>query len=324
MDMSHTDDSRPAEALGAKGGEPAASKSSGRFRYFFLRGLAILLPSVLTIWILMAGYRFVQSNFAEPINIGVRELLVLTAPWPNPQPRDFDLADQEMTAERKSEWNTRLKELVKHHGSAWSQALEQEARLDFLRRDAKRAAVLRWWQSARVGTWTVLDLVGLIIAVVLIYFAGAILSSFIGHRLFRRGEQLLNRVPLIRNVYPAVKQVTDFLVGDQQKVSFSQVVAVQYPRMGIWSLGLVTGDTLRRIQDTAGQNCVTVFVPSSPTPFTGYVITVPRVDVIDLPMTIEEALKFVVSGGVLVPPGEKIAVEAPDRPGRILAADERG
>jgi hypothetical protein len=82
------------------------------------------------------------------------------------------------------------------------------------------------------------------------------------------------------------------------------VVLVQYPRKGIWTIGLHTGGAIRKIDDMIGE-CVTVFIPSSPTPFTGYTIIVPKEDVIDAPLTIDEALRFVVSGGVLVPEHQK-------------------
>jgi uncharacterized membrane protein len=80
---------------------------------------------------------------------------------------------------------------------------------------------------------------------------------------------------------------------------------VEYPRKGIWSVGFLTGDPLQSIQQKIPDS-VTIFIPSSPTPFTGYTITVPRKDTIDLPMTVEEAIRFAVSGGVLVPDHQAI------------------
>ena len=131
---------------------------------------------------------------------------------------------------------------------------------------------------------------------------------------------MLHRVPVFRAVYPYVKQVTDFLVGSgEPKTHFSDVVAVEYPRKGLWSVGLVTGDTMATIQDQADQSCITVFVPSSPTPFTGYVITVPKDDTIDLPITIDQALRFTVSGGVIIPPSQVIA-GGPTKPPEALSA----
>ena len=120
-------------------------------------------------------------------------------------------------------------------------------------------------------------------------------------------------MPLVGRVYPAFKQITDFIFGDdsEEKLSFNRVVAVEYPRKGLWSVGMVTGNTLRTIQDAAGRDCLTVFIPSSPTPFTGYVITAPVDDTVELPITVEDALKFAVSGGVVVPPAELIDTPTP-------------
>ncbi|MCH8053202.1 MAG: DUF502 domain-containing protein, partial [Planctomycetes bacterium] len=108
----------------------------------------------------------------------------------------------------------------------------------------------------------------------------------------------------IRSLDPTVKQVTDFLFGDRQ-IEFGGVVAVEYPRRGVWSLGLLTGPAMKTIEKTASaDDLVTVFIPSSPTPVTGYTITVPRADVIELALSIDEALRFTISGGVIKPPSE--------------------
>jgi uncharacterized membrane protein len=101
-------------------------------------------------------------------------------------------------------------------------------------------------------------------------------------------------------VYPYIKQLVDFLISDSDKPKFSRVVAVEYPRKGIWSVGFMTGDSLRTIEAKLPDS-VTIFIPSSPTPFTGYTITVAKCDTIALPITVEEAIRFAVSGGVLVP-----------------------
>jgi uncharacterized membrane protein len=258
------------------------------FRRFFVRGLAIVLPTVLTIWILIAAYGFVQARIAEPINQGVRELLVRTTPFPIVSEADIE----------------RMRRDVERAGgeryAAWEDANFERW---WIERETQRHRLERWWAS-----WSVImDLIGLVLAIVLIYMVGIVLGSYIGRRLYHRGEQLINRVPLISRVYPAVKQVTDFFFGEKSdQLKFSRVVAVEYPRKGLWSVGLVTGDTMRDIEDRMGEECLTVFVPSSPTPFTGYVITIPKRDTIELPITVEDAMKFAVSGGVLIPPNQLI------------------
>lgn len=257
------------------------------FKKFFFRGLGILLPSVLTIWLLVAAYQFVQGRIAVPINQGVKHLIVLYSPFPI-------VTEQEMIDhQRDVEADKELRQAYRDSGND----------RNWLRQDAKRAKFGRFWDRYALF----LDLIGLFIAMAMIYAVGLFLGSFIGRRLYHRGEVLIHRLPLVRRVYPSMKQVTDFFFGDTaSKLQFNRVVAVEYPRKGLWSVGLVTGDTMRDIQHRANAECLTVFVPSSPTPFTGYVITVPKVDTIDLNVTIEDALKFAVSGGVLIPPSQQI------------------
>ena len=257
------------------------------FRRFFLRGLGILLPSVLTLWILVAVYNFVDQKIAAPINRGVQELVLWSTPWPYAD----DLTDSELQ-QLESELNSQQRKDLKA-------ASDRTAWLEYY---ARREELRQWWNRSSIGGWAVLDLIGLLIAVVLIYGVGLMVGSYIGHYTFRRGEELLRRVPVFRQVYPYVKQVTDFLVGDTTgKIQFNRVVAVQYPRKGLWSVGLVTGETMPRIESKADRKCITVFIPSSPTPFTGYVITVPVEDTIELNISIDQALRFTVSGGVILP-----------------------
>jgi uncharacterized membrane protein len=274
------------------------------FRKFFLRGLVILLPTVVTIGLLLWAYNLVQVNIAEPINQGMRWLVLNTTPWPEPAPEKAILTDPLTPADREI-W---LKTLGEEDEKKWKAA---GYTAQWLRHDSRETRLNNWWSTYAIG----MNLIGLFVAIILIYVAGAFLGSLIGRRLYHRGEELLARVPLIRQVYPSVKQVTEFLFGGDkaQKIRFSNVVAVQYPRKGLWSVGLVTGDTMRTIQDHAGQDCITVFVPSSPTPFTGYVITVPKTDTIDLPVSVEQALRFTVSGGVIIPPAETIESSATGR-----------
>jgi len=266
--------------------------SKSNFRRFFLRGLTILLPTVLTIWILIAAYGFVRDRIAQPINMGVREAILHLSTWPSVLEDQIVEHEQVVTANAD-------------RSAAWRASGQTR---QWLRLDTRRTVLKQWWQQYHL----LMDLIGLFIAVVLIYIAGALLGSLIGRRLYARGETLLQRLPLFRQVYPSVKQVTDFLVGgsDKQKLPFSRVVAVEYPRKGLWSVGLVTGDTMRNIAEKASSPCLTVFVPSSPTPFTGYVITVPIEDTIHLPVSIEEALRFTISGGVIVPKAQQVHTSA--------------
>ena len=320
-----------ASSLQTPGDAPpgrAGSKNNFRsdFRTFFVRGLAIVLPTVLTIWLLTIAYGFINDNFAGPINAGVREGIIRFSSWPPPTDADYLDTFGTLPESRKDAWTQERVKRQRIAGIApadWTEPLDRTARLDWMMDQpdlvlaARRYALKTKWNSFTLGNWAVFNLIGIVLAVVLIYAAGLLVTSFIGRRLYRSGENLIGRVPLIRNVYPAVKQVTDFLFGGSadDKLDFNRVVAVQYPRRGLWSVGMVTGQTMAMIEQAAGEPCLTVFVPSSPTPFTGYVITVPKSDTVDLPITVEDALKFAVSGGVVIPPGQVIPERGATLPG---------
>ncbi|WP_432799206.1 DUF502 domain-containing protein [Poriferisphaera sp. WC338] len=280
---------------------------------FFFRGLAIVLPTVLTFWLLWVAYQFIDEKIAEPINSGIQSLIVKSSDWPEARNEDFSsdyfaehlsAAQNTRITNKRTSFQTSGENLsgtqIDTLMLAWKM---EQADIVLL---ARESAMHAWWNSVNVGPFNVLNLIGLVVALAMIYIVGVILSGYIGRRLYGRGEKVLNRIPLIRRVYPSVKQVTDFFVGEDSDPSakFNRVVAVEYPRKGLWSVGLVTGSTMRTIQEAAQGVCLTVFIPSSPTPFTGYVITVKEQDTIDLDINIEDALKFAVSLGVLVPPSQ--------------------
>ncbi len=147
------------------------------------------------------------------------------------------------------------------------------------------------------------SVVGFLVALVMVFIVGAILASVVGKTLWRMVEKFIMNTPVLRKVYPYIKQVTDFLFAQEQqdRLPFSRVVAVEYPRKGIWSVGFVTGSGLEKVVNNVKKEFLTILIPTSPTPFTGFVIMVPKKQTIDLDMTVEEALRFTVSGGVIAP-----------------------
>lgn len=150
-------------------------------------------------------------------------------------------------------------------------------------------------------------LVSIIGTLALILFLGWWLSGFIGRRLYSSFEGLLTRIPLIGAIYPYAKQITDFFFGQEKKVQFERVVAVAYPRPGVYSLAFLTGSSLRNLNAATGNELISVFIPSSPMPATGYTLFVPAGEIIPLSLSVEQALRIVISGGVLVPPEEQAA-----------------
>lgn len=146
---------------------------------------------------------------------------------------------------------------------------------------------------------------GIIAAVIIVFIAGFLTTHFFSKRISRFLESLFINMPFIKRVYPAVKQLTQIIFSRDNKVAFNRVVLVEYPRQGIWSLGFVTNDSAKEVKQKINKDAVNILIPTTPTPLSGFMIIVPKSDVIFLDMSIEDALKVVISGGVLLPIQEK-------------------
>jgi uncharacterized membrane protein len=253
----------------------------------FLRGLAVLLPSVLTLWLIVKAYQFIDSAIAEPINRGIRLGFIQIPKYFPSLAETFSMGPTAETLKKEAE--------TANISSTNEPALKELAHELFT------TSVDTWWIE---HPW--MNALGLVVAAIIVYICGRLVGGFIGRALYKRIEKIMIAVPVIRKVYPYIKQLVDFLIADDDKPKFSRVVAVEYPRKGIWSVGFMTGTSLRTIESQLPDS-ITVFIPSSPTPFTGYTITVQKKDTIDLPITVEEAIRFAVSGGVLVPDHQILA-----------------
>ena len=139
---------------------------------------------------------------------------------------------------------------------------------------------------------------------VIIMGTGFIVTNIVGHRLMSLAEDLLNQIPLVRSIYSAVKQVTHTLLS-QEKNSFRQVLLIEYPRRGTWTMAFQTGRAMDSFNEVTGKELLTVFVPTTPNPTSGFILMLPESEVKKLDMDVEDALKFVMSLGVVMP-GDKI------------------
>jgi uncharacterized membrane protein len=146
--------------------------------------------------------------------------------------------------------------------------------------------------------------VGLLLMVLMLIGIGAFATGLVGRAMFRLGESLLNRMPLIRNIYGALKQILETVLA-QQSTAFRQVVLVEYPRRGIWAIAFITGVTEGEVQNLTAKECVNVFLPTTPNPTSGFLLFVPRQDLVVLDMTVEEGIKMVISGGIVTPPDRR-------------------
>ncbi|MFH1338288.1 MAG: DUF502 domain-containing protein [Candidatus Omnitrophota bacterium] len=141
---------------------------------------------------------------------------------------------------------------------------------------------------------------GLVLFLFIIFLVGFLTTHFLGKKLYLVLDKTLRHFPLIRLIYPSVKQIIEFLFTTQHQ-TFKKTVLVEYPRAGVWSMGFITNEGFQEAKEKTKQELLNIFIPSSPGPFTGYYILLPRQEVIVLDITIEDAIKLIVSGGLLNP-----------------------
>jgi uncharacterized membrane protein len=167
--------------------------------------------------------------------------------------------------------------------------------------DAIDGAV-RWLLPDRYNPATYLHVpgIGLILGVVALTLIGAATANYVGRIFLRLSERILARMPVIRGVYGAMKQIFETVLAKQSN-TFREAVLVEFPRKGMWTIGFITARTEGEVRDLSGPDPVSVYVPTTPNPTSGYLVFVPRSEVIVLSMTVEEAIKMVVSTGIVTP-----------------------
>jgi len=150
---------------------------------------------------------------------------------------------------------------------------------------------------------------GAVLTAVIVFVTGMIVTNLFGMQLFNIGERILQRIPLVRSIYASVKQVTESMFSSGK--SFRKVVLVEYPRKGMWSLAFQTGTGAEEIRDKTGRDVTNVFIPTTPNPTSGFFLMVPREDVVELDMSVDDGLKMLLSVGVVVPEPKKDKVIDP-------------
>jgi uncharacterized membrane protein len=151
--------------------------------------------------------------------------------------------------------------------------------------------------------------IGLIVVAVGLTLVGWLTAGYVGRSLLRIGDRILQRMPLIRGLYGAMKQIFETVLSKQSN-TFREVVLVEWPRRGMWTIAFVTGRAEGEIRELVDDNIVNLYVPTTPNPTSGYLVHVPRRDVLQLSMTVEEGIKFIISGGIVTPTMRKQAEEA--------------
>lgn len=309
---------------------------------FFLRGLAIVLPPILTllilIWVgrMVYGYvvrptsTLVQYTIAQVINDARPSDSLKPVPGPKDQvPQLEAYADTDYLVTEEARRRLESMETVTSDDLNLSRVYIPIGDGRWAVPYDDYAAVARHLPTAEIPRRVVgvpwepgfymevvtskhfqglfhLSAVAVIALVVALYFLGRFVTARIGAWFVHKFETgVMGRVPLVSNVYSSVKQVTDFLLSERT-VEYNRVVAVEYPRRGIWSLGFATGHSLQEITETAGEPLVSILIATSPMPMTGFTINVPRREVLDLDITVDQAFQFCLSCGVLVPPHQRV------------------
>ena len=276
---------------------------------FFFRGLITVLPVVLTLVVFGLLFQMVDRYVTGPINstiywslegnaLGWKSLErmgidPLDRVYLDPTALPLDLQELARTAPQGYIDPKFLERLAayRHEHLTFFRDLEELA---------IREARLRADVKSRVH-----PLVGVIVSLLLVLWLGWLVGGFLGRRIVHKLDQTMQLIPIVKSVYPYSKQLVEFFFAEKQ-IEFDTVVALPYPSPGIWSLGFVTSGSLKTLREDTGRQLVSVFVPSSPMPMTGYTVFVEMDRVTPLPMTVDEALRITMTGGVLIPPHEKV------------------
>ena len=278
------------------------------FRQAVLRGLGVVLPPLLTVVIFLWVAGTIQQYALEPVTIGARNLMAMY--WAREDAEK--LADPAVERQIAASPGGAPKSLSLPSGEQYARSpgglyLPREV-LDAVTLDNPAGVVLSgnpravYQRYAELKYLTPQRVVPLFLCVfvLVLYLLGKFLAAGIGRVFWNLLERGIYRLPLVRNVYDSVKQVTDFMFDDRE-IEYTRVVAVEYPRKGVWSLGFVTGESLAEIRSATGEPMLSMMIPSSPMSVTGYTVTVPKSETIDLNLTMDQALQFVISCGVVVP-----------------------
>lgn len=141
---------------------------------------------------------------------------------------------------------------------------------------------------------------GALMTLLVVFLTGLLTANFIGQRLVRWWEALLHRIPVVRSIYQSVKQISDTVFSPSGQ-AFRQAVLLQYPRPGSWTIGFLTGTPGGEIATYLGDDMVSLYVPTTPNPTSGFFLMLPKTDVVELNMSVEDALKYLISMGVVAP-----------------------
>lgn len=155
----------------------------------------------------------------------------------------------------------------------------------------------------RPQNWLGFDIpgIGILLSLIIVFCSGILVTNFLGRKIVQLGEAIVGRIPLVRTIYMGSKQIIDTMVSSSNQ-SFRKVALIEYPRKGSWAIGFLTGYAPIEIQQQIGHESIYVFIPTTPNPTSGFLLLVPKHEIHELDMTIEQAFKLIISMGVIQHP----------------------
>ena len=269
------------------------------FRRAVLRGLAILMPPLVTIALFIWAWSVIETSVLRPVESVASDLI---AYWTcEPAAELATNAKPVMDGGTIVSYKFGNRDFFERNDGTWVGYYNDEyIRAQYLRREV----VLPLFVS---------------VFLLVSYMLGKFVAAGVGRMLVNWAEVMIQRLPLVSNVYGSVKQVTDFVLTERE-IEFNRVVAVEYPRKGIWSIGFVTGESMADIRAAANEPVLSVLMPTSPMPVTGFTVTIMKSEAVDLNITIDQAVQFIVSCGVVVPKHQQRSAEIEKISNHVSAA----
>ncbi len=295
--------------------QPNELKKLHPFRSAVARGLGVLLPPLLTVVILLWIINTTREYLLVPVEVGVREAIVWSL---SGEIRDgLPISDPSRRVAVAN--GVPYQELAdgRFVPLAVYESVQSRADVDTIPQTA-RGVYQRYVDITYLRPQYAIPCFAAIF-ILLVYLLGKMMAAGIGRFVGDRFDQAMRQLPLVRSVYKAVKQVSDFFFSERQ-FPFTRVVAIEYPRTGMWTIAFVTSEGLSDIRAAANDAVLGVFIPSSPMPVSGYALTVLKREVVDLNISIEEAIQYLVSCGLVMPQKDIERLKASDKPQAIEAA----
>ena len=281
-------------------------------RSILFRGLGVVLPPLLTIVVLIWAWKTIENYVLRPTEWIVRTGVVSIFEYNDGTFKEVPkgaILDSAKPGHFFYEGYEYVPGPTGNRYLPFNVVDEVDRNADYFHSDAPPlVSANAYWHRYVQVRWmrrSIVIPVFLIVFLTILYFMGRLFTFGLGRWFFRGFDAAILRIPFVNKVYGSVKQVTDFAFSERE-IEFNNVVAVQYPSQGIWSLGFVTGNSIRQLKEATGDTMLSVLMPTSPMPMTGFTVSVRRKDTIDIDMTIDEAIQFVISCGVVVPPNQRL------------------